>query len=104
MSLVSTVRTGKSMTLSDTTQSTTRTILTGVGRIDILHQQAAPFGGIRDALAHQSTLPLAQTAARALSYTQFLGRLWQPQALEHHYRVIRCPHNQFSGGLLTKCA
>src|SRR5262249_10267267 len=97
-----TVRTGESVTLSYATQPTTRTVLAGVGWIDIIEELAGPLCGVVYALGHQSALPLAQSSARAFSYSQFLGGLWQRQPLEYQHRVGGCPGNQLGGGLLAK--
>lgn len=65
---VPTRRTGERVTLSDTTQPTARTILAGIRRIDIIDQQATPFGSVGHALAHQAALPLAQASAHAFAH------------------------------------
>ncbi len=92
------------MALSDATQPITRAILAGVGGVDILHQQPAPFRSVRHTLAHQAALPLAQAATDALPYVQLPGRLQQRQPLEHQYRVGGCPRYQPGGGLLAEGA
>ncbi len=69
---VPTVRTGKRMTLPHTTQPTTRTMPAGVGRIDIIDQQAAPFGSVANTLAQQAALPLAQASAGTPRTRSFL--------------------------------
>src|SRR5262245_28917304 len=92
------------MALSDTTQPTTRAILTGAGRIDIIAQQTASLSVGRDALAYQPPLPLTQSAARALPPSQLFGGLWKRQALEHQHRVICCPFHKVGGGLLAEGA
>src|SRR5687767_12056142 len=102
MGLVPTVRTGESVTLSYATQPATRAILTGVGRIHVIHQQAVPLSGVRHASSHQAALPLTQTAASAFPHPQLFGGLRESQALEHQHRVSRRPLNQLGGGLLTE--
>src|SRR5690606_41038179 len=102
--LVPTMRTGEGMALPHATQPTPRAILAGIGRIHVVYQQPAPLGSVCDAHPHQAALPLAQASARALSHPQLLGSLWERQALEYQYRVIRRPTNQFGGGLLTEGA
>src|SRR5690606_29271042 len=104
MGFVPTMRTDERMALPDTTQATPRAILAGIGRIHVIYQQSAPLGSVCNADPHQAALPLAQASARALSHPQFLGSLWEPQALEYQYRVIRYPSKQFGGGLLTEGA
>lgn len=92
------------MALPHATQPTTRTILAGVGWIDIFHQQATSFGSVGHALAHHTALPLAQAAARPLPHPQLLGRLRQRQALEHQHRVGWHPGHQFGSRLLAEGA
>ncbi len=102
--LVPTVRTGKRVTLPNTTQPTPRAILTRIGRIDIINQQAAPFSGVGNTLAHQAALPLAQASAGTRAHPQLLGRLRKRQTLEYQHRVGRYPGNQCGGGLLAEGA
>jgi hypothetical protein len=90
------------MMLSYATQPTPRAVLAGICRIDIINQQAAPFGGVRHALALQPSLPLAEAAACAVPHAQLLGSLRQGQALEHQHRNGGCPPYQFGGGPLRR--